>query len=168
MNFAEDIAGVLKDRTCIVGVGNYIRRDDAVGLYLVDALKESVDSDAVQLLNAEDIIESYAFQIAESDADNVLVVDAVRSGSDMGSVLFGPMDEYDALLNDCSTHKLSVKLASRIWRESGKKTFLLGIEAQDVDFGEGLTEPVRRSADMLKELFISTINSTRKGYMYEQ
>jgi hypothetical protein len=64
MNFAEDIAGVLKDRTCIVGVGNYIRRDDAVGLYLVDALKESVDSDAVQLLNAEDIIESYAFQIA--------------------------------------------------------------------------------------------------------
>jgi len=166
MNFAEDIAGVLKDRTCIVGVGNYIRRDDAVGLYLVDALKESVDSDAVH--NAEDIIESYAFQIAGSDADNVLVVDAVRSGSDTGSVLFGPMDEYDALLNDCSTHKLSVKLASKIWKESGKKTFLLGIEAQDVDFGEGLTEPVRRSADMLKELFISTINSTRKGYMYEQ
>ena len=42
MSLVTDIMGVVKEKTCIVGMGNYLRKDDAVGLYLVDELQGKV------------------------------------------------------------------------------------------------------------------------------
>lgn len=169
MDLVSRIEKVLGGPVCIVGVGNYIRRDDAVGLYLVDRLrKDCTDIDGVEFLNAEDVIESYVFEIADKPCGSVLLVDAVSSKNEPGSVLFGELDEFESMIKDLSTHKLSMKLAGKIWKEKGKKTYLLGIEALDTDFGEGLTDAVKKSADMLNSLLVSTLNSTRKEYVYEQ
>ncbi len=168
MNIVTDIAKVMREKTCIVGIGNYIRKDDAVGLYLADSLRESLGSGDVEIVNAEDIIESYVFEIAEKPCENVVVVDALSSQSEPGSVVFGRLLEFDEVLHDFSTHKLSLKLAGKIWEEKGKKVYLLGIEAADLDYGKGLTDTVKKSADMLKDIVVSTIISTRKEYVYEQ
>jgi hydrogenase maturation protease len=89
MSLVTDIMGVVKEKTCIVGMGNYLRKDDAVGLYLVDELQGMVTTDQVLLLNVEDIIESYVFKIAELDCENVLIIDAVKSTTSPGSIIFG-------------------------------------------------------------------------------
>jgi len=156
------------ERTCVVGIGNYIRRDDAVGLYFVDELKKDARTAGVEFVNAEDIIESYVFEIAGKPCDNIVVVDALSSGNAPGSVVFGRLLEFNEVLQDFSTHKLSLKLAGRIWEEQGKKAYLLGIEAADMEYGQGLTDTVKKSADMLKDIVASTIITSRKEYVYEQ
>jgi hydrogenase 3 maturation protease len=168
MSLVTDIMGVVKEKTCIVGMGNYLRKDDAVGLYLVDQLQSRVSSDQVLLLNVEDIIESYVFKIAELDCENVLIIDAVRSTTSPGSIIFGRLAKCGDALNDYSTHQLSLTLCGKILEESGKKTYLLGVEAGDTDFGRGLSEDVKQSADLLKDIIIEIISSNNNEYVYKQ
>jgi hydrogenase 3 maturation protease len=168
MSLVTDIMGVVKEKTCIVGMGNYLRKDDAVGLYLVDELKDTIHSEKVLLLNVEDVIENYVFKIADLDCDNVLIIDAVRSTTTPGSIVFGRLTKCDEVLDDYSTHKLSLALCGKILEECGKKTYLLGVEAGDTDFGHGLSEDVQRSADILKDIMIEIIGSNNNEYVYKQ
>ncbi len=168
MNFAAEIGNILGSCVCIVGVGNAIRKDDGVGVYLAGSLQRLVREPHVRVINAEDILESYAFEIADGPCEAVLLIDAVHTNSDPGTVLFGQLDDFGAIMEDFSTHKLSLRLAGKIWKNAGKKTYLLGIEAGDIDFGSDMTPAVKKSADMLRDCIISTLHSTRKEYVYEQ
>ncbi len=168
MDFTGEIARLLGEKTCIVAVGNSIRRDDGVGLYLAEEIEKCAGAERVDIVHAEDIIESYVFEIANRDCANVLIMDAVQTAGEPGTLVFGPMDELKTLVSNYSTHKLSLTLACKIWRERGKKAYLLGIEAADVDFGVGLTQTVKKSADAIKDIIIETLHSTRKEYVYEQ
>ena len=169
MSMVTDIVSVVKEKTCIVGMGNYLRKDDAVGLYLIDELQHTLRSEDVLLMNVEDVIESYVFKIADLDCENVLIIDAVKSTTSPGSIVFGRLVKFDEALNDYSTHKLSLSLCGKILEDSGKKTYLLGIEAADTDFGRGLSEDVQRSADILKEVLIDTITTlNHQEYIYKQ
>ena len=109
-------------------------------------------------MNVEDIIESYVFKIAELDCENVLIIDAVKSTTSPGSIIFGRLTKCGEALNDYSTHKLSLTLCGKILEESGKKTYLLGVEAGDTDFGQravGGRETERRSAERILLLKLS-------------
>ncbi len=170
MESVSRIKELLNDKTCIVGMGNYLRKDDAVGLYIVDEVRDSKSAISKNTLNVEDVIESYVFRIADSDYENVLIIDAVSTGdsnTSSGSIIFGELNEYEELINDFSTHKLSLKMCGRILEEHGKKAYLLGIVAADIDFGTGLTSEVRKSADVLKDLIIDVRNCEDKEYVYE-
>jgi hydrogenase 3 maturation protease len=167
VSIVTDIRRLAGEGTCIVGVGNPIRGDDAVGPYMVDELRKGLGEGAADLVNAEDVLESYAFEIAGNGCANVIVIDAVRTGNPVGSVVFGALDDMAEALCGVSTHRLSLSLVGKIWKKQGKKTYLLGIEAGNVDFGNGLSEPVRKSADMLKDIIISSLTGIREGYLYE-
>ncbi|MBP7603428.1 MAG: hydrogenase maturation protease [Spirochaetes bacterium] len=163
MILVDDIRGALSRKACIVGVGNTLLGDDGAGVVLVEALRCGGAGARVRLVNAEDIIESHAFEIAEGDWDTVVVVDAVRFGGSPGDVMFGAFSETGDLLNDFSTHKLSLRLSESIWRRSGKETFLLGIEPGNVDFGEGLSEAVRKSAETLGGILLEAVKQHPEG-----
>jgi len=60
----SDIRCVVKDHCCIVGMGNYLKSDDAVGLYIVESIRKTLGKD-FPVLNVEDVIEAYVFKIAE-------------------------------------------------------------------------------------------------------
>ncbi len=168
MSLITDIMEVVKKKTCIVGMGNYLRKDDAVGLYVVDELQGTVRSENVLLLNVEDVIENYVFKIADLDCDHVLIIDAVRATTTPGSIVFGRLTKCDALLDDYSTHNLSLALCGKILEECGKKTYLLGVEARDTDYGRGLSEDVQRSADILKDIIVEIIDSNNNEYVFKQ
>ena len=69
MILVDDIRGALSRKACIVGVGNTLLGDDGAGVVLVEALRCGGAGARVRLVNAEDIIESHAFEIAEGDWD---------------------------------------------------------------------------------------------------
>ncbi len=168
MDIFQGISEVMSKKTCIVAVGSELYRDDAVGLYLVNRVLRGAHSDRVTFIMAEDVIENYVFKIAGEDCDNVMIIDAVKSDSEVGSVVFGPLGEFNELIGDFSTHKLSLKLSGKILEDHNKKTYLLGIEAGDLDFGNGLTTDVKKSADILADFLINTINNNPKEHIYEQ
>lgn len=163
MDFISQIEEIMQDRTCLVGMGNYYKSDDAVGLYIIDQLKENIQSDTLHIINVEDIIESYVFKIAEMDCDNVVIVDAVQAETERGSVVFGRLKEMDELAGSFSTHKLSLSISGKIFEEYNKNAYLLGIVTDDVDFGIGLSDDIKRSADTVKDLLLKSINCSQKG-----
>ncbi len=163
MDLLAQIDEALRLKTCVVGIGNYYRRDDAVGLYITDRLKKHADPERCVVINAEDVIESFVFTIAESDCENVILVDAVSVPGEPGSVVFGKLDEFEESEFGASTHKLAFGLCSRILEERGKRTYLLGIVPEDIDFGHGLTESVEKSAAILNEYLIESLNTGKES-----
>ncbi|MBN2159146.1 MAG: hydrogenase maturation protease [Spirochaetes bacterium] len=167
MEFLPVIEGLLREKTCIVGMGNYLRRDDAVGLYLVDGISDRIAPGSVTVMNVEDVLENYLFRIVDGEYDNVIIVDAVRSGNEAGSVLFGRLRDFDEVINNFSTHKLALLLTGKVLAEYDTKAWLVGIEVRDTDFGSGLTDEVRKSADILRDILLNYINCDRKELVYE-
>ena len=167
MGLVTSLERLARGRTCIVGMGNTIRRDDAVGVYIAERVRGGAVSGGVTVVNAEDVIENYVWQIAGGDAENVIIIDAVRSGAEAGSVLFGRLHEFDELIGNHSTHKLALRLSGRVIEERDKKAWLLGIEVLDTDYGTGLTDRVKKSADMISDLLLRYFNSEQKEPRYE-
>jgi hydrogenase 3 maturation protease len=138
--------------TCLVGMGNYYRSDDAVGLYIIDAVKQRAEEMGMRVINVEEILESYIFTIAEMNCDRVLFIDAVATDSDPGTVIFGKLEDFSDLLSNLSTHHLSLKLCEQILRDHGKEVYLLGIAVQNIEYGTGLTAEVETASELLKSI----------------
>ena len=166
MDFIPVIERLAREKTCIVGMGNNLRRDDAVGLYIVDRIRE-LGSGSVTVVNVEDVLENYIISIAESDCENVVIIDAVKCGAEPGSVIFGRLNEFDEIIGNYSTHKLSLFLSGKVLEKYNKKAWLLGIKVQDTDFGIGLSDDVRKGADIIRDLLLTYINRDQKELVYE-
>ncbi len=70
-------------------------------------------------------------RIAEADCDNVVIIDAMQSGAETGSVLFGRLNEVKEAIGNFSTHKLALFLSGKILEQYNKKTWFMGIEVRD-------------------------------------
>jgi hydrogenase maturation protease len=167
MDFLPVIERLAREKTCFVGMGNYLMGDDAVGLHVIDGIRDLIGSDSVSALNVEDVIENYVFKIAEGDCDNVVIIDAMQSGAETGSVLFGRLDEMKETISNFSTHKLALFLSGKILEQYNKKAWFLGIEVRNTDFGAGLSDDVKKSADLIREILLSYINCDQKELVYE-
>jgi hydrogenase maturation protease len=168
MDFLPVIERLAREKTCIVGMGNTLMGDDAAGCHVVDGIRDLIDSPTVTVLNVEDVIENYVFKIVGIDCDNVIIIDAMQSGAEKGSVYFGRLQEFEETFNNnYSTHKLSLFLSGKILEQHDKKAWFLGIEVGEVDFGTGLSDDVKKSADIIRDLLLSYINCDQKELVYE-
>jgi hydrogenase maturation protease len=154
---ASAILDVLAQPTCLVGMGNPWRNDDGVGAHVAERLSGHAGLPAqIQVINVEDVIESYAFDIANRTVSHVVLVDAVTSpGTPVGSIVFGKVDELEAVTCELSTHKLALRTVESVFRLSGKDTYLLGIVSADIDFGHEISPPVLAAAAQVVDLVCS-------------
>ena len=149
MQIVADQENIVREKTAIVGMGNYFRNDDAAGLLVMDAIKNDRIRSNVHLVNVEDVLESYIFAIAGSDSQNIVLLDAVSCQAEPGSIVFGPLPEMSEKAETLSTHKAGLKLAEKILAGNGKKTWLLGIVAGNTDYGNQVSPEVRKGANII-------------------
>lgn len=152
--FGHDLKQILSERTCIVGVGNLLRNDDAVGVMIADRLEKDFSGlDRISVVNVEDVIENYVFQIAANDSRNVLVIDAVQGdGAEPGSLVLGRLEDMEVANGGLSTHKLALSTAASVLRHHGKNVYLLGIVAANTDFGREVSQEILDSAEAVIDL----------------
>ena len=124
------------------------RNDDAIGVFIAESLqKEGGLNDHLTVFNVEDVIENYVFQIADANARNVLLVDAVEiRGATTGSVVFGRLDDFSEARGEFSTHKLALSTAAKILEAHGKTVYLLGLVADNIDYGTEISGEIMTSA----------------------
>ncbi len=156
----SDLADLLQEPTCLVGVGNPLRRDDGVGPWIVAAVRAAVDGTGLDLVDAQDVPENFVPSIARGDCRNVVFVDAAAAAGTPGTVIFGPLADF-AEAGSFSTHKLALSLSGKFLEAAGKKVFLLGIVPADIDFGEGLTPAVAQAAAALRDLILGSCDLAR-------
>jgi hydrogenase 3 maturation protease len=142
---------ILTEPTCLVGVGNPMRRDDGVGPWLVEAVRGLTDATIHSVIDAQDVPENFVPVIARDDCRNVVFIDAVAADGAPGTVVFGPLADF-AEAGSFSTHKLTLSLSGKFLEAAGKKVYLLGVVPADLDFGTGFTAEVERAAASLLDL----------------
>lgn len=158
---AADLSGlaeVLREPTCLVGVGNPLRRDDGVGPWIAAAVRSAATGTSLSVVDAQDVPENFAPVIARSDCRNVVFVDAVAGPP--GTAIFGPLAEFGEV-ESFSTHKLALSFSGRFLEAAGKKVYLLGIVPADLEFGEGLTAEVERAAASVRDLILQALSRPR-------
>jgi len=131
------------NKLLILGVGNLLRRDDGVGLKAIELLRQenlsNVDliDGGVDGLGLIDVIKPYS---------HALIIDAVDMRLAPGAVkLFSAHDAKFKIKNDAlSTHGFGLAEALGLLEKLGCKTEIkiIGVQPQDISFGEGLTEVV--------------------------
>ncbi|MBU8891689.1 MAG: hydrogenase maturation protease [Bacteroidales bacterium] len=121
-----------------VGIGNVLKSDDGIGVYICDNIK---DSSSIQKLSVEISIENYIGKINSLSPDVLILVDCVEFGKQAGYYELLPAEKVkDFTLN---THNISLKRISELFK---MPVFILGIQPKNIDFGEEISEIVMETA----------------------
>jgi hydrogenase maturation protease len=136
--------------TIVIGVGNEWRSDDAAGLVVARRLREQPPAARVIEREGEplDLIEEW------SDADEAIIVDAVSSGAEPGTIhrLDAAERRLPAELFRGSTHAFSVAEAVELGRALERlpaRLLVFGIEGSSFAAGAGLSPVVERAVTAL-------------------
>lgn len=140
----------------IAGIGNAIRRDDYVGVKVVEDLRD-LASDRVRLIECETVPESFVDEIVGLRPTHVLLVDAALLGLPPGSArLYGA--EQVTSTAGISTHTLPIRVfCEYVTLLTGARIALLLIQPKDTEFGEGISPEVQGSASKLESLLRSLL-----------
>lgn len=133
-------------RVAVVGVGNELNGDDAVGVAVLRALQAALPQPPAHLLLLEGGLapENFTGPLRRFAPDAVLLVDAANMGERPGSVRLVDLNLVDGMSG--STHTLPpTVLAEFLLVELHCQVLLLGIQPAQVDFDEPMTPAVRRA-----------------------
>lgn len=126
----------------VIGVGNELRRDDSIGLRIVESLR-GMEGDELKLLIGETVPENLIGEVQKLNPDEIVIIDAIDFGGEAGDVKV--VEDFKGI---GSTHKMSYSLFSRFFKCPVK---VMGIQPKDVGHGEGLSKEIEEKFDELKE-----------------
>ena len=142
-----------KVRIAVIGIGQSLRGDDAAGLEAVRQWQEKYPKTAnrpeVRVETSE--LPGLALIDLLNDMDAAVIVDAVQSSAKPGTIHRISPDELSAFTSDAqSTHSWGVAETLQLGRElypTLKKLpiRLIGIEAEQVSMGAGLSQNVAQA-----------------------
>jgi len=143
----------------IIGLGNQYRRDDAVGLVVARCLKERAP-EHVRVL--EESSEGVALMESWKDADAVILIDAIHSGAEPGTLhrLNAHTQPIPTEFSHCSTHAFSTAEAIELARALGQlppRLVLYGVEGKTFAAGLGLSPEVERAAQEVVERVLADL-----------
>jgi hydrogenase maturation protease len=151
--------------TLIIGCGNLLRGDDAVGPILVRVMWELGIPDSLTLADGGTGGMDVAFKMR--GAPHVILVDACTTGSEPGTLFKIPGEEVETLppLTGINLHSFrwDHALAFAHWLlkdEYPRKVTVYLIEAAQLDFGAVLSDPVRRTMETLAHRLIEEYRET--------
>jgi len=152
--------GTLK--AALMGIGNPLRRDDAVGLRVLQGVRDRFGpSRSVVFIECETTPENYVGVLREEQPSHILFIDAADARLSAGTLFLANMDQIKGL--SISTHAIPLNVyAEFIETLVEAKILLLGIQPEDVSFGEGLTAGVEQAAGRAAE-FLSSILTPLAG-----
>ena len=148
MDFKESLEAFLGEnpdkRVVLMGIGSPIRRDDSVGLRVIELL-EAMGLEDVLLLKTEIVPESYTGVIRDFKPTHVIMIDAAHFNGKPGE---GRMIPTQLITGTAvSTHNMPLTILSDyIEKSMCAKVALLGIQPVDIFYGEGLTPEVEAGA----------------------
>jgi hydrogenase maturation protease len=127
-----------------VGIGNLLRQDDGIGVYISTRIKERNN---IKVITAEVSIENYIGKINSVEHDTLVIIDCVDMQKTPGSFDLIPVARvHDMTFN---THNISLKRLSEFFRN---EILILAIQPEKVGFGENLSYIVRDAGNRIIEL----------------
>jgi len=148
-------------KTLVLGLGNSILTDDAVGFAVVEEVRRRLDRTDVTVEQASagglgllELVLGY---------DKVIIIDAIQTDdNEPGRIHRLSPDQFSGNLRSVSTHDVNLATALELGRQLGKdipkEIVILAVEAADVDsFGEDLTPRVATTVPGVAELVLQEL-----------
>ncbi len=142
-----------RGRTLLITIGNPLRADDGVGPYVGERVRFRDPEHTV--INAGTTPENVAQRAIDLRPDKIILLDAARFGGAPGECRVIPLEDISRQ-TVLSTHSFPLGVTFSIVREdTGAELTALGIEPGSMEFGEGLSPEVERTAAELISYFNS-------------
>lgn len=152
-DFLYEGKDVLKHRFAILGIGNDLKGDDGVGWHVIDKLRKEFRNDKNLLLIKTSVPENHVKQITDFAPKMLLVIDAADFKKPPGTIK--SISQYQVKESFISTHTTPVTLLLRLYqsdRPIKKQVTLIGIQMKSKEFGQPMSEPVRKAGDRLVKI----------------
>jgi hydrogenase 3 maturation protease len=143
-------------RIVVAGIGNEIRKDDFVGVSIVQSLQAKTSRN-VFLIECETVPESFTEQIVAFNPTHVLLIDAAIIGLNPGESRLVPPEKLTSS-SSYSSHMLPLRIFCEYVSQASKaKIGLLLIEPKDTEFGEGLTPELKAAAESISKILLDIL-----------
>lgn len=148
----NDLARHLRGkRTVILGVGNPLQGDDAIGPTLVDLLRGRIEA---TLINGSEVPENYLSSICAAQPEVVLIVVALELSAEPGSMAVLDADRLRAIENFTRNPGLAF-LVVMIQDRTEAEVIVVGIQPEDTAFASAMSPSVHQTLHSLEEMLVS-------------
>ncbi|MBS7615336.1 hydrogenase maturation peptidase HycI [Candidatus Bathyarchaeota archaeon] len=146
-------------RLVVLGVGNPMRGDDAVGIEVVKRLFRRVP-EWIRVLDCGTTPENFLPEIEAYRPTHVLIVDAAELHTEPGEAQLLPLEK---MLNSAiSTHMIPLSILAGVLAEEIKaKIVLLGIQPRDTIYTEKLSPELQRAAEEIAEILLEVVREKK-------
>ncbi len=139
-------------KTLILGVGNLLMSDEGVGVRVVERLAATCDlPDEVQLIDGGTLGLDLLYYL--EGIENLLIVDAVETGKEPGTLLRLDGEDVPAFLSaHLSPHEIGVPdmlFAAKLKDVYPRNVVLWGVQPQALEIGLDLSPAVQAQVDVL-------------------
>lgn len=137
------------NKLVVLGIGNSLRGDDALGLEILKLLRGKVPR-SVKLIESGTMPENFTDEVKLLKPSHVLLIDATSSNAEPGVVRLVRPEDIDGLV--VSAHALPLSMFAEVVQKSVEaKVLLLGVQPKIVEFAEGLTPEVEKAVEKVAE-----------------
>lgn len=155
---AEFIAGA--KRIAFLGIGNDLRTDDGLGLFIVNGI--TTKHPDIFLENVGSVPEAFARSLAEFGAERVVLVDAADMRKPVGHVELVTKERIGGI--SLSTHSMPLSFLMQYMEDqTGGEAIILGVQPQNIMFGEGLTPEIKKVSRKLISMIDSILTTHLRG-----
>jgi len=142
----------------VLGIGNPLRGDDAIGLKVIQNLLGKVPEN-VLLLECEMVPENYLSKIEEFKPTHVLMIDAAHLNREAGASRLISIEEIAGTA--LSTHTLPLSFLAEIIKQNvGADVALLGIQPESIEFKEGLSPHLQEASRRIADLIVKVVKES--------
>jgi hydrogenase maturation protease len=149
-------------RLAVIGIGNTLRRDDGIGIIILESLLKFYKRKDIDYLNLGISIFDLIHRLP--DYDVVIVIDGINAGLDVGEVKISELKDIEYKIDSSiiSTHELNLRDIFDLSKKLGLKTkiYVVGIQVKDTSFGESLSEPLENKVDEIVKAVSLFINKS--------
>jgi hydrogenase 3 maturation protease len=154
----DKLVGFLKDAIVVVviGMGNELRADDAVGLHVVRLLKPFTH-EKLKVFEGHMTPEAYIGPACASHPTHVLIVDAAELGQKPGA--WQVLSKNNVEQGLFTTHTIpAVEIAAEIQRKCSAAVVFVGIQPKSRDISLGLSRECQKAAEEISEIIKKTMS----------
>jgi hydrogenase maturation protease len=144
----------------MVGVGNPIKQDDALGIDLVSRLRRLLGSEPLPgvkihppMLSPERLLVRLS-----TKKGRIVLFDAIEAGRPPGTIVCAKLEETK--FGYFATHNIPLRVLPSMRNLDGKVR-VIGIQPAAVDVGEGLSSEVKASCERLIAAVVKIVEARR-------
>lgn len=142
-------------RKIVLGIGNPLGSDDAVGSYVARKLSAKLKESGPQDITAIDTgpaPENYSSVIRQNRPEHLILVDAADMGLPAGAIKRLSADRIKTV--SFSTHTMPLSAFISYVQEFCGQVYIIGIQPEQTAVGEKISDIVQKSGDRIAELIL--------------